>query len=222
MQLLYKLLSDLNCKANSISDIDNIKYADYHIEYTLPDIVDFNWKNILSNPPKNSSKQTLEELVYLSKLTQGRSQQDLDLIKSVDSDAAITVKNVLKKHKCIFPNQLFDKLYLNTKYIIYNIKFYYNRPRPKQLANIYNIDLNVIESDTARTPAYPSGHTVYARLAANVSLRLYPHLQTELDDAVNLVAYARCCQGVHFPSDNQASIILGNFLYNNLISKIKV
>ena len=68
MQLLYQLLSDLNCKANFITDIDEIKYADYHIEYTLPSIIQFDWKNLLIDPPKNSSKQTIEELIYLSKL----------------------------------------------------------------------------------------------------------------------------------------------------------
>lgn len=222
MKLLHQILCSLNCKANSISDIDNIKYADHLIEYTLPSIIDFDWKSILEDPPKNSSKTTLEELLLLSQLTSDRSPDDLSLIKDVDDDASITVKRVLKKYNHKFPQDLFDEFYTQTKYLIYNIKFYYNRPRPIQLAKIYNIKIDVIDSDTAKTPSYPSGHTVYAKLAAELAKNLHPHLSTELDMAVKLVGYARMIQGVHFPSDNDASIILGNFIYNNLNSKIKV
>ena len=204
-----------------MSDIDDIKYTDRVIKYTSPTIVNVDWRNILKDPPKNSSKITLEELLLLSQLTANRSSEDLALIKDVDEDAAITVKRVLKKHNHKFPQDLFDKFYTPTKQLIINTKLFYNRPRPAQLAKVYNVKINVIESNTAKTPSYPSGHTVYAELAAELAKNLYPHLSNDLDIAVKLVGYARMAQGVHFPSDNKASIILGNYIYNNLNSKIK-
>lgn len=221
MSIQYKILSEINHSIGS-TNIDDIKYCDTLIEYTLPNIIDFEWKNILQNPPENSSRSTLNDLKYISQLTLSRNSQDLELIQQVDDDATYSVKQLLTKHNLMFPQELFDQFYDATKYLIYNIKFLFNRPRPIQLAKIYNITIDLIDSDTTRTPAYPSGHTVYAKLAANIAASFYPELKQQLDMTAHMVGYARVCQGVHFPTDNTASILLADTIYHHLGLKIKV
>lgn len=218
MVINYKLLSEINNNIN----IDDIKYSNSIKKYPLSKNIDFDWKNILSQPAKNSSKSTLNELIYISSLTLNRTSEDIDLINRVDQDPSAEIKNICKSLGINFPQNLFDKLYDDTKNLIYTIKQYYNRPRPQQLANFYNLKIDVIDSDTAHTASYPSGHTVYAKLAALLVEADYLELRSTLTRAVNRVAYARCIQGVHFPSDNKASIILANFIYQYLTNKLEV
>lgn len=213
----YRLLSEINSLVQPISvNIDDIKYTDNIQHYNLPSIIDFDWTNILDNPPLNGSKQTLDELVYVSNLTLHRTKQQVDLIGKIDDDPSFPIKQICRVNNILFPNDVFNEWYQDTKNLIYTIKYYFNRPRPKQLADFYNLKMNTIDSDTAHTPSYPSGHTVYAKLAANIVLANYPNLKDSLNTAVADVAYARCCQGVHFPSDNKASIILADTIYQHL------
>ena len=107
------------------------------------------------------------------------------------------------------------------KPVLKNIKHYRNRPRPVQLAKLYNIKIDPIVTKTIHTPSYPSGHTMYARLVANILKHHYPQIENKvLDSIVYDTARARVMMGVHFPSDNQASILLSNYLFKNMISKI--
>ena len=85
------------------------------------------------------------------------------------------------------------------------------------MAKIYGLTINVIETDTHHTPSYPSGHTVYARLAANLILKSNPEFQYELDLIVSKSAHARVLQGVHYPSDNKASIIFTDYIFKKLM-----
>lgn len=98
-----------------------------------------------------------------------------------------------------------------------NTKIYWNRARPNQLAKYLNVPLNVIATDTHHTASYPSGHVVYSNLAANIIKDLYPQIQIrELDFIVNETARARVLQGVHYPSDNKASLVFSNYIFNKL------
>jgi membrane-associated phospholipid phosphatase len=103
-----------------------------------------------------------------------------------------------------------------------NTKGFWNRPRPIQLAKLLNIKLDAIITDTVHSASYPSGHTVYSSLVANIIRDLYPQVNTsQLDKVVTDTAKARMMQGVHYPSDNQASIIFSKFVFNKLNAILK-
>lgn len=223
MSLSNKLLYEINSLVKSKSiDVDDIVYSKEIKKYTLSNYIDFDWKNILQKPSRNSSEYTIDDLLYVCSLTLNRTAKDIDLIKQVDKDPSILVKNLCDSVNINFPQDLFDKYYDHTKNLIYVIKQYFNRPRPQQLADFYNLKIDVITTDTHHTASYPSGHTVYAKLAALLVSEKYPKLKPILDHSATIVAYARCSQGVHFPSDNKASIILANFIYQHLKSKLEV
>ena len=48
---------------------------------------------------------------------------------------------------------------------------------------------------------------------------MYKEFQYELDLIVNKSAQARVLQGVHYPSDNKASIIFTDYIFKKLIDK---
>ena len=100
--------------------------------------------------------------------------------------------------------------------IVDNLKSRYNRPRPIQLAGLFGININVIDTGTHSTPAYPSGHTAYAAVAAYMLSAMYPHHSSELFRQIGIAGYARCLQGVHYPSDNDASMVITGAIWENI------
>jgi hypothetical protein len=212
------MISDLllNLNNNYLSKIDNIKYCDYLIEYPVSNIIKFDWKKILENPPTNNSPKTHKELLQISKLSNNRTQKEIDLIHSIDDNANFLIDQTVKKYGLQFSKELFDDFYSVIKPLIWNTKFYYNRARPYQLASFYNIDINVIETLTHHTPSYPSGHTVYTCLAVLILSKTYPKLANELEQILNVTTECRMRQGVHFKSDCEASIELTKFVYEKL------
>jgi hypothetical protein len=214
-----KLLSELSSVIPSIN-IDNIKYTTKTVEdKEVSTVIDFDYKSILDNPPINSSGSTLKELIYISKVTNNRSDDDIEFVHKIDKNAAALVIDFCENKNIKFPQSDFDNLYNIIKPLIFNTKNYFNRARPYQLAKFYGLTIDVIETDTHQTPSYPSGHTVYARLAANLVLSSNPTFRYELDQIVNKSAYARVLQGVHYPSDNKASIIFTDFIFHKLYKR---
>lgn len=209
---------------NSLFKYDEIEKLGYDTVYTeepVPDIVAFNWKNILPAPPSNTSKQTLTELEVVSKATLNRSKKDIELVHTVDQDPDRYFVDLVKEYKVEYPIDSIKEFYDIIKPILLNVKGIWNRPRPAQLAEYYNIPIEVIVTDTHYTASYPSGHTVYSSLIARILKHHYPAIdQRKLDILVGNTAKARVLQGVHFPSDNQASIQLTKFLFNKLKDKI--
>ena len=105
--------------------------------------------------------------------------------------------------------------------ILMNVKFLWNRPRPAQLAKYYDLNIDVLVTDTHHTASYPSGHTVYSSLVSHIIEYYYPAIdKKKLYSLVKDTAKARILQGVHYPSDNDASIKLTKFLFYKLKDKI--
>ena len=214
-----KLLSEFSSVIPSIN-IDNIKYATKIVEdQKVSKLIDFDYKSILDNPTINSSGSTLKELIYISKIANNRDNKDIEFVHKIDKNAASLVMDFCDSKNIIFPKEDFDNLYNIIKPLILNTKYYFNRARPYQLAKLYGLTIDVIETDTHQTPSYPSGHTVYARLAGNLVSNSHPEFKYELDQIVNKSGYARVLQGVHYPSDNTASIIFTDFIFHKLYKR---
>jgi hypothetical protein len=213
MNLLYFLSKD---------KIDSLGYDTIYLEKPMSNLIDFDWKKILDPPPKNSSNITLKELRLISQSTKNRSKKDIELVYNVDADMDSPYSILLKKYNLSYPQNYIDLFYDIVKPVLFNIKSYWNRARPKQLAEFYNINIDVIVTDTHHAASYPSGHTVYTSLVSNILKDLFPQIKSkELDHIVLETARARILQGVHFPSDNKAAIVFSNYIFTNLNSKLR-
>jgi len=82
--------------------------------------------------------------------------------------------------------------------MIIGTKFYYNRARPYQLANI-----NTLSSMSVNTPSYPSGHAVQAYALAKCLTKQFPEKSNEINLLAEKIANIRKIGGVHFPSDKE-------------------
>lgn len=204
--------------------IDNVKYSpdfDYmsshYASMDFPEIGSIDLFKVLDLPPKNSSQITQDELKYLERITNNRSQKDIDLIYLVDDDPMHLFKDIINKHKLVFPDKFFTAVYYTCVIaIVDHLKFFYNRPRPYQLAEFYHLDIKRIITKTHKTPAYPSGHTMYAALISEILSDKYPEYKKQLSAAVDLCGKGRELQGVHYPSDNKAAKKIITTIYPEL------
>ena len=216
LRLINKI--DVQINLDNIKYISDFEYKDSpYASMEFPEVGGIDIFNIVDSPPKNSSQTTRSELLYLQQITANRSKAQLDLIYTVDDDPIYIFEEMISKHNLVFPQKFFIAMYYTCGIaIVDHLKFFYNRPRPYQLSEHYSITINRIVTKTHKTPAYPSGHTMYAALVAEILSDKYPEHRKELDNLVNLCGKARELQGVHYPSDNEAAKKIIKTIYPEL------
>lgn len=204
--------------------LDNITYRDPfdynespYAKIKFPELGSIDLFKIVDNPYANSSKNTLTELESIAKSTHNRSQSDLDLIYTVDTDPLILFRELAEDLSINFSENIFHNMYrFSVLHMINHLKLFYNRARPYQLAEKLDINIDRIITKTHHTASYPSGHTIYAALAAEILISDYPEHKNKFNDVTKQVGLARVLQGVHYPSDNRASIEIMKTIFPNL------
>lgn len=208
------LINNVAAIIDSKKDIDKVTYLKDKVSYDDEiSILDIELDTILPSPTKNSSQKTKKELEFIAKMTKSRSRKELDLIYIVDNEPLDLFEDFLSERGFQFPKTVFINHYNVLEQYIYALKYYFNRARPEQIAPYYNIDIDVLYTDTHQTPSYPSGHQMYAELAAYVASDVYPEYRKDFFRLSQYCGLARILQGVHYPSDNVAGRIATSKLY---------
>ena len=127
-----------------------------------------------------------------------------------------TFKNLFNNRTRKFPDKLVQDLITESQPVILKIKDYHNRKRPNELAKVYNIDLSYHDMKSAKTPAFPSGHSAQSMLVALVLTDLYPEMEKELMQAAQNISKSRILARVHYESDKIVGEKLGKSLFNHL------
>jgi len=201
-------------------NINSIKYTDSKKSWKVSNSITIDWKNVLPKPPENNSEETQKELDYLQSITKSLTTRDKNLIDLVDNEPLDLYSDVLKEYNLQMPKAAFDKVWNITRPIIMNLKHQYNRPRPDQLAERLGFNVNVVKTKTHHTPAYPSGHTAYTAMAAYLLADMYPDLSSDFFRKIGEAGLARCLQGVHYPSDNEASMVISGAIWQDIRYKL--
>ena len=210
MSLINKVAAIIDSKQS----IDEVTYLENEISYDAgASILDIDFTKIIPPPPKNSSLITKKELISIAKVTKSRSREELDLIVEVDKDPLNLFYKYLNPRDLKFPKSKFLDYFNILEQFQYALKYYYNRARPEQVAPYYGLEINVLRTKTHHTPAYPSGHVLYSELAAHILTDEYPEHKKEFFKLSNYCGFARILQGVHYDSDNQASVVVVDKLY---------
>ena len=201
---------------NAVYTNDGIK--DKHaekIEYvkTKGLFKDFNMsKYFTKNPPKNTSIQTYQELLYLKDLP-----EDDDFVEKHD-DIEGVMEEVCKEHNLTFPKDLVKELLKSCSML--ELKYHYNRPRPFQLAKYYNIKLGEHVMESMKTPSYPSGHSAQGILIGKVLQTKLPINTDAFIEAGKRISYSRNIGRAHYPSDSRMGEIIGDVMFNHIKHKI--
>lgn len=212
MSLIHKIAAIIDNE-----NIDNITFFDKKMVYHEDiDLLKIDWRNIIPKPPFNSSNETEKELKFISKKTLNRSNSEIELVYKVDANPLNLFYEFLDPKGLIFPKNRFDNFYNIIEQYIYAMKIHFNRARPFQLAKVYNVNIDIINTDTHHTPSYPSGHTMYAALAAHILTDIYPEFEKKFFQLAETCGMARIIQGVHFQSDSKASFLATKILYQHI------
>jgi len=175
---------------------------------------------LVEDPPKNDSDEVRLELMELKDRLELESDTE-EKLEKWDIDLLIPFVKYLKSNDLEYDKEQLDNLVNDSTVVILKQKYLFDRPRPKQVASSMKISLPVLKSDTANTPAYPSGHTTQSRLIAlYLSGKHRDHSKSFLDLAEEC-GQSRLDAGIHYPTDHEAGVELGNKLYASMVSEKK-
>lgn len=209
----------------NISKIKDVKYTSEpisekkkeKIEYAKNEglFKDFNYQKYKLKPyPKNPSMRTYSELTYLGDLP-----EDKEFVKKHD-DIEEVFREVCNDYNVEYPEKLVNELLKSSAGIILDLKYHYNRPRPKQLAEVYDMKIGGIELDSMSTPSYPSGHSTQGILIGKVLQTKLPITTDAFLQAGKRISYSRNIGRAHYPSDSQMGEELGDALFRYIRERI--
>ena len=147
-----------------------------------------------------------QEILKVNHYVNQNNKYYLDLFKETD----ITVAEAFKKIVDL-PRKKLENIVLSKHVIIITLllKTIINRARPIQI----NSNLNIQDSVSAHTPAYPSGHCIQAYYLAKKLCILYPEKTDILFKLAEDCALSRVYAGLHYPSDNE----FGKYIALNIL-----
>jgi hypothetical protein len=165
--------------------------------------------------PSNGCEATQDEIRELLALQNSPDQKNTNLVlkfQDFDVDFAEFYKKFCKETIGEDMDEMIDRLIEDSKTIIIKLKYFYNRPRPFQLAYYYKAKLVPYTSKTDDTPSYPSGHTFQAHLLSEVIGSKHPTYYQDLKNLAHDITLSRMFLGIHFSSDCEFAIVCANKL----------
>lgn len=155
--------------------------------------------------PLNDSELTKDELNdivdYIDSINDEENKAFLIRYKAYDRSLLQVITTTFKQ-KGIDVENLCEEITIDIKNLIYKLKYFYQRPRPFQLAQYYKLKLFPFKSYSSDTPSYPSGHTLQAYVILNVIADKYPNQYQFCRDMIEDVACSRLYLGLHYSTDN--------------------
>ena len=169
----------------------------------------------VAEPSVNSSPETVKELEEMQKMFKKRTPEMEQSVKDHDSESGFAIKKYLDENDLEYSEEEMDKIKDVGSGIVRHFKNKFGRPRPYHLADNMKMDFDFmpLHSDSMKSPAYPSGHSLQSRLLANHFSKKYPKHKEGLMKAAEECGMGRVYSGWHYPSDHDASVKLANEVY---------
>ena len=169
--------------------------------------------------PENSSKETRSELLWLANYNNGIVNKDF--VKKGD-DIVKVFDDYCKDNNLKFNKKYYEQLIKESGKTILSLKYYYNRPRPKQLADYYGMEeFKDVELGSMKTPAYPSGHSTQGHLFAELLGQEYPKHYDKFKSLANMISASRLMARAHYPSDCKFGEQVAKHIFGKVIQKKK-
>lgn len=174
------------------------------------------WRNFPQKPALGSSVDQEDLLITLSLQTSRTEDQKNEALRDkkysinlvtevIDTDFEHKYPNVYR----VLNNADIDSYYINTL-----IKNENGRLRP-----FVQHPILVTPLFTSGDYSYPSGHATGMELQARILAQLFPDKSDALRQRARQVADSRVVAGVHYASDTEAGLALGDLLFMELEAK---
>ena len=168
--------------------------------------------------PANTSPETKAELAYLLRLQNTVRPYMAARVRLTDEEAIETLESYCAAHGLSTGDV--HGVVKAARAVLLQLKRLYNRPRPYQLAAYMEPGFHAMSSTTVHTPAYPSGHSAQAMLAALLLSDMHPAHREAFVALAKEVGQHRMVGGFHFPSDVAYGEEIGHVLHKCLVSAV--
>lgn len=235
----YKTLQSYNAKPNNARAwMDTIafppdKYGS-SLTYTLvkPYYLSSQQVTVLKNwltAPANSSDQTRAELDYMLNLQAKRTPEQVSRVTFLGDIGYWSQVDLLKSHPSYQKNlkdlffegreilgedcsaekypktaQLLKGVMQDMRIMEFSVKYQILRPRP------YQLEPKLEPTAVMGSPAFASGHTLWAYLHAYLWSEILPEKRAAFLKLAEEIRQSREIMGIHYPSDNEASRVLAH------------
>lgn len=174
-------------------------------------------KEILSRTPP-SLEYSIQEIHELNKYT-NISREDIQFALHADVDEAGAYENFCRnKLKVNIQRSFFENIFKQTDPIVFYLKDYFNRKRPFELANEFNIPFKVKIPISVNAQSYPGGHSLDSNIIKYVLTNLIPEKYKEIENFCSKMEFSRIYVGLHYPSDD----IISRFVAQKIIETGKL
>ncbi len=157
-------------------------------------------------PMQNSDPDVLRELTLVREMSQGLTQVQKDSIRRFQTSVVDEFISYCQTQKLLFDREYLQQVSNDVRCLCYQIKAYFNRPRPYQLAYYLKQNLLPMPATGSDSPSYPSFRTLEAKTLANVISYNNPSFANQLHALAKQVELSRLMGGYNYPSDNRASL----------------
>lgn len=175
------------------------------------------WAKLLGPPPAPNSKKAQEDLAVVLWVQRTRSPADVERIWATMSPNVATFQQAIGT---MLLQQEFPQLYATvqealdaTSPVFFNLKQRWSRPRPAKVDDAVKPC-----TPTPDTGSYPSGTAAEGIIAGRLLADLIPERKTEILARSQEIATLRVAAGVHFPTDVEAGIKLGDAIAQQILA----
>jgi membrane-associated phospholipid phosphatase len=145
----------------------------------------------------------LEINTVVSEYIMKRMPSDVAFFRLTDMNPAAAFTSIIKPDEMTVEEM--DRIMTHTRviFIMKMLKWVYNRARPAKIAPeiINEANGTLLHSDSADTPAYPSGHAIQTYYLAKILARKLPAKTHAIMEIATKCANIRIMAGHHYPSD---------------------
>jgi hypothetical protein len=153
---------------------------------------------------KSYPNNCLEINIIMNDYIIKRTKSDIDFFYLTDIDMVKAFEGIIKKNE--MKKEEMYKIITSSRIIniIMIYKNIYNRARPSQIApNIINKKNGILlNSTTADTPSYPSGHAFQSYYLGKILSQKFPERREEIMKIARRCGDIRIIAGLHYPSDS--------------------
>ena len=207
-------------KFKDFIDIDGLKHAKIEEKPVKNYKGDYKALSI-SKPTSNGSNATYDELKEMQEIFKNRTSEMEKSVEDHDREVGFAIKEYLKENKLDFKESDVDKIADIGSSIVRHYKNKFERPRPYQLAEAMKMEFKhmPLNSDSMKSPAYPSGHSLQSRVIAEYYAEMYPEHKAGIIKAAEQCGMGRVAAGWHYPSDHESGVKLAKEIYKNIDMK---
>lgn len=166
-------------------------------------------------PPLQGSDEVKKAIEGLILIGNSLTEENIEFVKDAESDMLKIYLDFLKLNgnETITREDL-ESITNEIDPITFDLKYYFNYPRPLQLALEHNISLYPSQPTDACSPSYPSGHSIDSFVIAGLIAKKIPQLEESVKELAEKISFSRNQGGIHFKFDSD----FGKDIANDILS----